>query len=47
MFVVQVKPVDLYKVNISSGNALAGLELDPQDLIRAAGARLAPVAKTA
>lgn len=33
------------KVNISSGHALAGLELDPQDLIRVAGARLAPVAR--
>lgn len=34
------------RVNISSGHALAGLELDPQDLIRVAGARLAPIART-
>ena len=32
------------RVNISSGDVLAGLELDPRDLIRAAGARLAPIA---
>lgn len=32
------------KVSISSGDLLAGLELDPADLIRAAGARLAPIA---
>jgi len=28
------------KVNISSGDPMAGLELDPQDLIRVAGGRL-------
>lgn len=32
------------KVNISSGDPMAGLELDPQDLIRLSGARLAPIA---
>jgi prolyl-tRNA editing enzyme YbaK/EbsC (Cys-tRNA(Pro) deacylase) len=32
------------KVNISSGDPMAGLELDPHDLIRLAGARLAPIA---
>lgn len=32
------------KVNISSGDPMAGLELETQDLIRAAGARLAPIA---
>lgn len=31
------------KVNISSGDPRAGLELDPQDLIRLAGAQLAPI----
>jgi len=31
-------------VNISSGDPMAGLELHPQDLIRLAGAQLAPVA---
>jgi prolyl-tRNA editing enzyme YbaK/EbsC (Cys-tRNA(Pro) deacylase) len=34
-------------VNISSGHPMAGLELDPEDLIRAAGARLAPISATA
>jgi Cys-tRNA(Pro)/Cys-tRNA(Cys) deacylase len=33
------------RVNISSGDPLAGLELDPQDLIRLAGAQLAPIAE--
>jgi prolyl-tRNA editing enzyme YbaK/EbsC (Cys-tRNA(Pro) deacylase)/Pyruvate/2-oxoacid:ferredoxin oxidoreductase delta subunit len=33
------------KVNISSGDPMAGLELDPQDLLRLAGAQLAPIAK--
>jgi Cys-tRNA(Pro) deacylase len=33
------------KVNISSGDPMAGLELDPQDLIRVAGASLAPIAE--
>lgn len=33
------------QVNISSGDPLAGLELDPHDLIRLAGAILAPIAK--
>jgi prolyl-tRNA editing enzyme YbaK/EbsC (Cys-tRNA(Pro) deacylase) len=33
------------KVNISSGDPMAGLELDPADLIRLAGGRLAPIAK--
>jgi Cys-tRNA(Pro) deacylase len=33
------------KVNISSGDPMAGLELDPQDLIRVSGARLAPITK--
>jgi hypothetical protein len=32
-------------VNISSGDPMAGLELDPSDLIRIAGAHLAPIAK--
>jgi prolyl-tRNA editing enzyme YbaK/EbsC (Cys-tRNA(Pro) deacylase) len=32
------------KVNISSGDPMAGLELDPDDLIRLARARLAPIA---
>ena len=34
------------KVSISSGDPMAGLELDPKDLIRAAGAQLAPIAET-
>ena len=34
------------RVNISSGDPLAGLELDPQDLIRLAGAEQAPIAIT-
>ena len=34
-----------HKVNISSGDPLAGLELDPLDLIRLAGAQLAPIAE--
>ncbi len=33
------------KVSISSGDVMAGLELDPQDLIQAAHARLAPIAE--
>jgi prolyl-tRNA editing enzyme YbaK/EbsC (Cys-tRNA(Pro) deacylase) len=33
------------KVNISSGDPMAGLELDPQDLVRLAGGRLAPITK--
>lgn len=33
------------KVNISSGDPMAGLELDPQDLLRLAGAQLAPIAR--
>jgi len=33
------------KVNISSGDPMAGLELDPDDLIQVAGARLAPIAE--
>jgi Cys-tRNA(Pro) deacylase len=32
------------KVNISSGDPMAGLELDPQDLIRLTSAQIAPVA---
>ena len=32
------------RVNISSGDPMAGLELDPQDLIRLAGSKLAPIA---
>ena len=32
-------------VNISTGDPLAGLELDPADLIRLAGARLAPISE--
>jgi prolyl-tRNA editing enzyme YbaK/EbsC (Cys-tRNA(Pro) deacylase) len=32
-----------HKVNISSGDPMAGLELDPQDLIRLARAQLAPI----
>lgn len=35
------------RVNISSGDPVAGLELDPQDLIRLAGARLASIARPA
>jgi Ala-tRNA(Pro) deacylase len=34
-------------VNISSGDPMAGLELDAQDLIRLAGAQLAPIVKEA
>jgi prolyl-tRNA editing enzyme YbaK/EbsC (Cys-tRNA(Pro) deacylase) len=33
------------KVNISSGDPMAGLELDPQDLVRVAGGQLAPIAR--
>jgi prolyl-tRNA editing enzyme YbaK/EbsC (Cys-tRNA(Pro) deacylase) len=33
------------KVNISSGDPMAGLELDTQDLINAAQARLGPIAE--
>ena len=33
------------RVNISSGDPMAGLELDPNDLITVAGARLAPIAE--
>jgi prolyl-tRNA editing enzyme YbaK/EbsC (Cys-tRNA(Pro) deacylase) len=33
------------KVNISSGDPMAGLELDTQDLIRLAGAQIAPIAR--
>ena len=33
------------KVSISSGDPLAGLELDPNELIRVAGARLATIAE--
>jgi Cys-tRNA(Pro)/Cys-tRNA(Cys) deacylase len=33
------------RVNISSGDPLAGLELDPHDLIRLSGAQLAPIAE--
>ena len=33
------------RVNISSGDPMAGLELDPDDLIQVAGARLAPIAE--
>lgn len=33
------------KVNISTGDPRAGLELDPQDLIRASKARLASIAR--
>jgi prolyl-tRNA editing enzyme YbaK/EbsC (Cys-tRNA(Pro) deacylase) len=32
------------KVNISSGDPMAGLELDPQDLKRLAGAQQASIA---
>jgi len=34
------------KVNISSGDPMAGLELDPEDLIKLARARLAPIAES-
>ena len=34
------------RVNISSGDPIAGLELDPDDLIQVAGARLAPIAES-
>jgi Cys-tRNA(Pro)/Cys-tRNA(Cys) deacylase len=33
------------KVSISSGDLMLGLEMDPADLIRLSGARLAPIAK--
>ena len=33
------------KVSISSGDPMAGLELDPKDLMRVAGAQLAPIAE--
>ena len=33
------------KVSISSGHPMAGLELDPKDLMRVAGAQLAPIAE--
>jgi len=33
------------KVNISSGDPTAGLELDPKDLVKAATAQLAPIAE--
>jgi Cys-tRNA(Pro)/Cys-tRNA(Cys) deacylase len=33
------------RVNISSGDPMAGLELDPQDLIRLAGARLGQIGR--
>ena len=33
------------RVNISAGDPMLGLELDPQDLIRVAGAKLAPIAE--
>lgn len=35
------------RVNISSGDPMAGVELDAQDLISLAGARLAPIAEAA
>lgn len=35
------------RVNISTGDPMAGLELDPADLIRLAGARLAPISEEA
>ena len=34
-----------HQVNISSGDPMAGLELNPQDLIRLAGAQLASIAE--
>ncbi|MFQ5577546.1 MAG: YbaK/EbsC family protein [Anaerolineae bacterium] len=34
-------------VNISSGDPMAGVELDPRDLLRLAGATLAPIAGVA
>jgi Cys-tRNA(Pro) deacylase len=37
----------LEKVNISSGDPMAGLELEPKDLIRITGARLASISKAA
>jgi len=33
------------RVNISSGDPTLGLELDPQDLLRVAGARLARISE--
>ena len=33
------------KVSISSGDPMAGLELDPKDLMRVAGGQLAPIAE--
>lgn len=35
----------LKKINISSGDPMAGLELDPRDLISISGAQLAPISK--
>lgn len=37
--------VDLRRANISSGDPMAGVELDPADLIRLARAQIAPIAK--
>jgi len=37
---------DCARVNISSGDPRAGLELSPQDLIKLAGAQLAPIAES-
>ena len=36
----------LKRVSISSGDPMAGLELEPKHLMRVAGARLAPIAET-
>ena len=43
--IFDVKIARCEKVNISSGDPMAGLELDPSDLIWIAGAHLAPIAK--
>ncbi len=43
--IFDVKIARCEKVNISSGDPMAGLELDPGDLIRVSNAQLAPITK--
>ena len=43
--IFDVKIARCEKVNISSGDPMAGLELDPRDLIRVSNAQLAPITK--
>jgi prolyl-tRNA editing enzyme YbaK/EbsC (Cys-tRNA(Pro) deacylase) len=43
--IFDVKITRCEKVNISSGDPMAGLELDPSDLIRVSNAQLAPITK--